>query len=90
MIGSTLADPFDCLRRYWCQMVAGNIRITPYRALRIRVPDFAKLPPNSCRPLAPGLSNLASRPSLNASFITRPQPSNTVELQPHSHIREGD
>ncbi|KAA6462918.1 hypothetical protein DYQ86_06150 [Acidobacteria bacterium AB60] len=51
MIDSTPADPFDFyLRRYWCQMVAGNIRVTPDQALRIRVPDFANLPANSCRP----------------------------------------
>jgi hypothetical protein len=50
MIDATPADPFDFyLRRYWCQMVAGNIRVTPDQALRIRVPDFAKLRPNSCR-----------------------------------------
>lgn len=51
MIDSTPADPFEFyLRRYWCQMVAGSIRVTPDQALRIRVPDFAKLPPNSCHP----------------------------------------
>ena len=51
MIDSTPADPFEFyLHRYWCQMVAGSIRVTPDQALRIRVPDFAKLPKNSCQP----------------------------------------
>ena len=51
MIDSTPADPFEFyFPRYWCQMVAGEIKVTPSQALRIRVPDFAKLPPGSCRP----------------------------------------
>jgi hypothetical protein len=51
MIDSTPADPFEFyFPRYWCQMVAGEIKVTPSQALRIRVPDFAKLPAGSCRP----------------------------------------
>ncbi len=51
MIDSTPADPFDFyLNKYWCQMVAGHIRVTPDQALRIDVPDFAKLRPGSCPP----------------------------------------
>lgn len=49
MIDSTPADPFEFyLNRYWCQMVAGNIKVTPQRGLRIVTPDFSKLPRNSC------------------------------------------
>lgn len=49
MIDSTPADPFDFyLRAYWCQMVAGTIKLQPDKALRIYVPDFAKLPRGSC------------------------------------------
>lgn len=51
MIDSTPADPFDFyLREYWCQMVAGNIKVTPDRGLRVRVPDYAKLKPGACKP----------------------------------------
>lgn len=50
MIDSTPADPFEFyLNRYWCQMVAGNIKVTPRRGLRILTPDFSKLPRNACR-----------------------------------------
>lgn len=50
MIDSTPADPFDFyLRAYWCQMVAGTIKPQPNQALRIYVPDYAKLPRGSCR-----------------------------------------
>lgn len=50
MIDSTPADAFDFyLGKYWCQMVAGEIKVTPDRALRIRVPDYAKLKPGSCK-----------------------------------------
>jgi hypothetical protein len=50
MIDSTPADPFEYyLGRYWCQMVAGNIKVTPQRGLRIQTPDFSKLPRNSCK-----------------------------------------
>lgn len=50
MIDSTPADPFDFyLQRYWCQMVAGVIKPQPNQSLRILVPDYAKLPPGSCR-----------------------------------------
>ncbi len=51
MIDSTPADPFEFyFPRYWCQMVAGDIKVTPSQALRIRVPDFSKLPAGSCKP----------------------------------------
>src|SRR6266567_1444481 len=51
MIDSTPADPFEFyLRKYWCQMVAGSIRVTADQALRIRVLDFSKLPKSSCQP----------------------------------------
>lgn len=50
MVDSTPADPFEFyLDRYWCQMVAGNIKVTPRRGLRILTPDFSKLPRNFCR-----------------------------------------
>ncbi len=49
MIDSTPADAFEFyLRRYWCQMVWGDIRVTPSRALRIRVPDYSKLKRGAC------------------------------------------
>lgn len=49
MIDSTPADPFDFfLRAYWCQMVAGTVKLRPDQALRIYVPDYAKLPRGSC------------------------------------------
>lgn len=51
MIDSTPADAFDFyLRKYWCQMVAGDIKVTPDHAVRIRVPDYAKLKAGSCKP----------------------------------------
>lgn len=44
MTDSTPADPFEFyLAQYWRQMVAGSIRVTPERALRIRVPDYSKI-----------------------------------------------
>lgn len=50
MIDTTPADPFDFyLRQYWCQMVAGNIKVTPDKALRIYAPDYSKLPRGACR-----------------------------------------
>lgn len=50
MIDSTPADPFDFyLGQYWCQMVKGVIKAQPDKSLRIRVPDYAKLPRGSCR-----------------------------------------
>jgi hypothetical protein len=50
MIDSTPGDPFEFyLGKYWCQMVAGNIKVTPQRGLRIITPDFSKLPRNSCK-----------------------------------------
>lgn len=51
MIDATPADPFDFyLDKYWCQMVAGTIKPQPNKALRIYVPDYAKLPHGACRP----------------------------------------
>lgn len=50
MFDTTPADPFEFyLRDYWCQMVAGHIRVTPDKALRIAAPDFSKIPRNACR-----------------------------------------
>ena len=50
MIDSTPADPFEFyLGRYWCQIVAGTIKATPQKGLRIYVPDYSKLPKGSCR-----------------------------------------
>lgn len=50
MIDSTPADPLEFyMRRYWCQIVAGTIKATPEKALRIYVPDYSKLPKGSCR-----------------------------------------
>ena len=44
MTDSTPADPFEFyLARYWRQMVAGQVKVTPDKALRIRVPDYAKI-----------------------------------------------
>lgn len=44
MIDSTPTDPFEFyLGQYWRQMVAGQIKVTPDKALRIRVPDYAKI-----------------------------------------------
>ena len=49
MIDSTPTDPFDFyLDKYWCQMVAGTIKLQPDKALRIYVPDYAKLPRSAC------------------------------------------
>lgn len=49
MIDSTPGDPFDFyLEKYWCQMVAGTVKLQPNKALRIYVPDYAKLPRGSC------------------------------------------
>ena len=49
MIDSTPADPFEFyMAKYWCQMVAGSIKVTPDQALRINVPDFSKLRKGSC------------------------------------------
>ena len=49
MIDSTPADPFDFyLPGYWCQIVHGKIEATPEKAFRIFVPDYSKLPRNSC------------------------------------------
>lgn len=45
MTDSTPADPFEFyLGQYWTQMVASTIRVTPDKALRIRVPDYSKIP----------------------------------------------
>lgn len=50
MIDSTPADPFDFyLGKYWCQMVAGRVKLQPDQSLRVYVPDFTKLPRGSCR-----------------------------------------
>lgn len=50
MIDSTPADPFEFyLRNYWCQIVAGNIKATPEKGLRLTIPDYSKLPKGSCR-----------------------------------------
>lgn len=50
MIDTTPADPFEFyLKHYWCQMVAGSIRVTPEQALRINVPDFSKMRNGSCK-----------------------------------------
>lgn len=50
MIDSTPADPFDFyLGKYWCQMVAGTVKLQPNKALRVYVPDYAKLPRGACR-----------------------------------------
>lgn len=47
MTDSTPGDPFEFfLAQYWQQMVAGTIRVTPDKALRIRVPDFSKIKPS--------------------------------------------
>lgn len=44
MTDSTPADPFEFyLGQYWRQMVAGSIRVTPNKGLRIRVPDYSKI-----------------------------------------------
>jgi hypothetical protein len=44
MTDSTPSDPFEFyLGQYWRQMVAGSIRVTPAKALRIRVPDYSKI-----------------------------------------------
>ena len=44
MTDSTPADPFEFyLGQYWKQMVAGTIKVTPDKALRIRVPDYSKI-----------------------------------------------
>lgn len=50
MIDSTPADPFEFyLNHYWCQIVAGAIKATPDKALRIYIPDYSKLSKGSCR-----------------------------------------
>lgn len=44
MTDSTPADPFELyLAQYWRQMVAGTIKVTPNKGLRILVPDYAKI-----------------------------------------------
>lgn len=44
MTDSTPSDPFEFyLGQYWRQMVAGSIKVTPAKALRIRVPDYSKI-----------------------------------------------
>ena len=44
MTDTTPADPFEFyLGQYWRQMVAGSIKVTPSKALRIRVPDYSKI-----------------------------------------------
>lgn len=44
MTDSTPGDPFEFyLGQYWRQMVAGSIKVTADRALRIRVPDYSKI-----------------------------------------------
>src|SRR5262249_44172468 len=44
MIDSTPGDPFEFyLGQYWRQIVASEIKMTPNGALRIRVPDYAKI-----------------------------------------------
>jgi hypothetical protein len=44
MTDSTPSDPFEFyLGQYWRQMVAGSIKVTPTKALRIRVPDYSKI-----------------------------------------------
>ena len=44
MTDSTPGDPFEFyLGQYWRQMVAGSIKVTPAKALRIRVPDYSKI-----------------------------------------------
>lgn len=44
MTDSTPSDPFEFyLGQYWSQMVAGSIKVTPDQALRVRVPDYAKI-----------------------------------------------
>lgn len=51
MMDSTPGDAFDFyLREYWRQMVAGQIKVTPDRALRVRVPDYAKLKRGAGKP----------------------------------------
>lgn len=50
MTDSTPADAFEFyLAKYWCQMVAGDIKVTPDQALRVSVVDFSKLRKGSCR-----------------------------------------
>jgi len=44
MTDSTPGDPFEFyLGEYWRQMVAGTIKVTPAKALRMRVPDYSKI-----------------------------------------------
>lgn len=50
MIDSTPGDPFEFyLGKYWCQMVASDIKLTADQGVRIRVIDFGKLPKGACR-----------------------------------------
>lgn len=50
MIDSTPGDPFEFfLARYWCQMVASDIKLKPDQGVRLRVIDFGKLPKGACR-----------------------------------------
>lgn len=49
MIDTTSADAFEFhLQDYWCQIVAGRIKATPAKALRIFVPNYSKLPRTAC------------------------------------------
>lgn len=44
------AEPFEFyLHDYWCQIVAGSIKATPPKGLRITIPDYSKLPRTICR-----------------------------------------
>jgi len=44
MIDTTPRDPFEFyLNDYWKQMVAGTIKVTPDKALRILAPDYSKI-----------------------------------------------
>jgi hypothetical protein len=46
---STPNDPLEFyLGQYWRQMVAGSIKVTPTKALRVRIPDYSKIE-NSAR-----------------------------------------
>jgi len=44
MTDSTPENPFEFyLRQYWQQMVAGSIKVTANKGLRIQVPDYSKI-----------------------------------------------
>jgi hypothetical protein len=44
MTDSTPGDPFEFnLPQYWSQMVAGSIKVTPSKALRVLAPDYSKI-----------------------------------------------